>query len=121
MRYLVPAFVLIFGLMTLKEGGAVLFIEGSERQAAGQFVDWVLWFNFVTGFALLALGFGLFKKKSWVRPLAKTVMLLSLLVLTVFLIFIALGGAYELRTLIAMPFRVMIWFGLWYWTSRQKP
>ena len=49
----------LFGLMTLREGGAVLFFDGAARAAAGNFVPFVLWFNFLAGFAYLAAGIGL--------------------------------------------------------------
>ena len=41
------AVAVAFGLMTLKEGGAVLFVDGAGRQAAGSYVPFVLWFNFL--------------------------------------------------------------------------
>ena len=31
-----------FGLLTLQEGGAVLFVDGAARQAAGHYVPFVL-------------------------------------------------------------------------------
>ncbi|WP_147654192.1 hypothetical protein [Vulcaniibacterium gelatinicum] len=37
-----------FGLMTIREGGAVLFVDGAARQAAGHYVPFVLWFNFAS-------------------------------------------------------------------------
>ena len=40
----------VFGLLTLKSGGSVLFIDGDARQAAGHYVPFVLWFNFFAGF-----------------------------------------------------------------------
>ncbi len=38
-----------FGLLTLKEGGSVLFGDTAARTAAGHYVPFVLWFNFVAG------------------------------------------------------------------------
>jgi len=43
----------LFGLLTIREGGAVLFVDGAARVAAGDFVPFVLWFNFLAGFAPL--------------------------------------------------------------------
>ena len=40
---------IVFGLMTIISGGSVLFIE-SARRAAGDYVPFVLWFNFLAGF-----------------------------------------------------------------------
>ena len=34
------AVAVAFGLMTLKEGGAVLFVDGAGRQAAGRLEGW---------------------------------------------------------------------------------
>ena len=45
-----------FGLMTIREGGAVLFVDGAARQAAGHYVPFVLWFNFLAGFVYLVAG-----------------------------------------------------------------
>lgn len=52
--WLFSILALVFGLVTLKSGGSVLFIEGETRQAAGHYVPFVLWFNFIAGFAYVA-------------------------------------------------------------------
>lgn len=41
----------LFGLLTIQEGGAVLFWSESARAAAGQYVPFVVWFNFLAGSA----------------------------------------------------------------------
>ncbi|MDP6882721.1 MAG: hypothetical protein QF830_01170 [Rhodospirillales bacterium] len=48
-----------FGLVTLKSGGEVLFFEGAGRQAAGDYVSFVVWFNFLAGFAYIVAAAGL--------------------------------------------------------------
>src|SRR3989338_8630474 len=40
-----------FGLLTIKEGGMTLIGNEAARAAAGNYVPFVLWFNFVAGFA----------------------------------------------------------------------
>jgi hypothetical protein len=57
-----------FGLLTIKEGGAVLFFNGPARAAAGHYVPFVLWFNFVAGFAYLIAGVGLWLLRCWAVP-----------------------------------------------------
>ena len=52
-----------FGVMTIKEGGAVLFIGGAARVAAGNYVPFVLWFNFFAGFAYVLAGVGIWLHK----------------------------------------------------------
>lgn len=37
-KYLIPGFIVLFGFVTLKEGGSVLFFDGIARQEAGAFV-----------------------------------------------------------------------------------
>ena len=56
-----------FGLMTIWEGGAVLFVDGAARQAAGHYVPFVLWFNFLAGFAYIVAGVGLWMRRRWPR------------------------------------------------------
>lgn len=119
-KYLIPSFIVIFGFMTLREGGSVLFIDGIGRQEAGAFVPFVLWFNFLTGFALVTVGVALFRNSTWVLRVSVAVAALSFLVLAAFLIFVAFGGPYEVRTLIAMPLRTLIWVGIAYWSSRVR-
>lgn len=46
---------ILFGIATIKEGGSVLFTEAG-KQAAGNFVPFVVWFNFVAGFAYVVAG-----------------------------------------------------------------
>ena len=59
-----------FGLLTLQEGGAVLFVDGAARQAAGHYVPFVLWFNFLAGFAYVIAGAGLWLRHRWAVWLA---------------------------------------------------
>lgn len=118
MKFVIPLFCLIFGLMTLKEGGAVLFVDGADRQAAGHYVPWVLWFNFLTGFALLVASGGFWFRRYWTRRLTITVATLSFMILIGFLGLVITGGPYETRTLIAMPLRTAIWTGLACYAAR---
>ena len=50
--FLIRAMSLIavgFGLLTIKEGGAILFGGEAAQASAGNFVPFVLWFNFLAG------------------------------------------------------------------------
>ena len=113
------AVAVAFGLMTLKEGGAVLFVDGAGRQAAGSYVPFVLWFNFLAGFAYVIAGVGLWLQRPWAARLAVAIALASLLVLAAFLLFVMGGGAHEKRTLVAMPLRALIWSGIGWWSWRR--
>ena len=101
-----------FGLLTLKEGGTVLFGGEAARAAAGHFVPFVLWFNFIAGFAYVVTGAGLWWRQRWAVWLAITVAAATLLVFAAFAVHIASGGAWEQRTLIAMSLRSLVWIAI---------
>jgi len=96
----VTIIAVLFGLVTIKSGGSVLFIDGEARQNAGNYVPFVLWFNFTAGFAYLIAGAGLWKQQRWVA---------TLVVFTLLALHILNGGHYELRTVIAMSLRSLVW------------
>lgn len=99
----------LFGLMTIREGGAVLFFDGPARQAAGHYVPFVLWFNFLAGFFYVAAGLGLWFQKTWAARLALAIVAATLLVFAAFAWHAASGGAFEARTVIAMAIRSTVW------------
>ena len=119
-RWLTPVsvFAILFGLLTIKEGGAVLFIDGAARKAAGNYVPFVLWFNFSAGFFYIAAGIGLWRMRRWSARLAALIAALTLLVFTVFGVHAFRGGAYELRTVMAMPLRSLVWLAISYAANR---
>ena len=65
--WIVSVVAVVFGVLTVKSGGSVLFVDGLAREDAGNYVPLVLWFNFLAGFAYLIAGVGLFLEKRWVR------------------------------------------------------
>ena len=99
----------VFGAMTIKSGGSVLFINGEARLAAGNYVGFVLWFNFFAGFFYIAAGLGLWLKKSWAPMLAIAIASLTLVVFAAFGIHVFNAGEYEQRTVIAMTIRSLVW------------
>ena len=99
----------IFGGMTLFSGGSVLFIDGPARAAAGNYVPFVLWFNFIAGFAYILAGVGLFLWRDWAVNLAMLIAVATLLVFAGFGLHIWLGGDYEQRTIGAMTLRSTVW------------
>lgn len=101
-----------FGLLTLREGGAVLFIDGAARQAAGHYVPFVLWFNFFAGFFYIAAGVGLWLRRHWAAWLALAIAAATALVFLAFGVHVALGGTWEQRTVVAMTLRTLVWVGI---------
>jgi len=99
----------VFGMLTLYSGGSVLFIDGAARAAAGNYVPFVLWFNFVAGFAYIITGIGLYLWRLWALLLAVVLAAVTLLVFSAFGLHIMIGGLYEIRTIGAMTLRSMVW------------
>ena len=100
---------IIFGLMTIKSGSGVLFFDGAARQAAGNYVGFVVWFNFIAGFFYVVAGIGLWIKQAWAAKLATIIAILTVLIFAAFGIYILMDGSYEMRTVIAMVLRSIIW------------
>jgi hypothetical protein len=120
---IVAAVAVVSGLLTIKSGGAVLFIGGEYRQQAGNYVPFVLWFNFLAGFAYLAAGIGIWKRQRWAAWLAVVIVAASVSVYVLLGFHIYSGAGYEMRTVIAMGVRCSIWviIALFsYWTILQK-
>lgn len=101
---------ILFGLMTIKEGGAVLLGNETAVAAAGNYVPFVLWFNFLSGFAYIAAGVGLWLQKRWAVWLAVAIAAGIALTFAAFGMHINSGGAYEQRTVVAMSIRTAVWF-----------
>jgi len=99
----------LFGLLTIKSGGSVIFIDGVDRQAAGNYVPFVVWFNFLAGFAYVITGVGLWMQKQWTVRLSIIIAIATLFVYAMFGLYIRDGGLFEMRTVIAMGLRSIIW------------
>jgi len=104
-----------FGLLTLKSGGSVLLDIGGARAAAGDYVPFVLWFNFLAGFAYIAAGVGLWMRRRWGIRLALLIALATVLVFALLAVAILLGRPFEPRTLGAMTLRSGFWLAVSGW------
>lgn len=102
----------VFGLATIREGGAVLLGDEDAVLAAGRYVPFVLWFNVLAGFAYVAAGIGLWFRQRWAAGLAVAIAAATLIVFTALGVHVATGGAYELRTAIAMSLRSVVWLAI---------
>jgi hypothetical protein len=98
-----------FGLLTIREGGAILFGGEAARAAAGNYVPFVLWFNFLAGFAYVIAGAGLWLWYRWAVWLVVVIAAATALAFAAFGAHVYVGGAYEMRTVIAMSARTLGW------------
>ena len=107
--WVITIIAFMFGLLTIKSGGSVIFIDGADRQAAGNYVPFVVWFNFLAGFVYIVAGAGLWLKKQWAAKLSVLIVVATLIVYAIFGLYILGGGLYEMRTVIAMSLRSIVW------------
>ena len=114
------AVAVVFGLATLASGGMALF-GGADM---GKVVPFVLWFNFLAGFAYVAAGAGLALRRAWAVSLAMAIFAATALVFAAFGIHVWNGGPYEMRTVAAMTIRTLVWAAIAhtaYWHLRTRP
>lgn len=102
-----------FGFATIGQGGNVLFGSDAARAAAGQYVPFVLWFNFLAGFAYVVAGLGLWRRRAWAAGLALAIAAGTLVISAAFAVHVATGGGYEMRTVYALALRSLLWLGIW--------
>lgn len=109
---------LIFGVLTIFSGARGLFGGAQQQAALGAYVGFVLWFNFLAGFAYVIGGLGLWRRHAWAFHLSWAIAGATALVFALFGLHMASGGDYELRTVAAMTLRLAIWVGI-AWIARH--
>ena len=98
-----------FGLLTIAVGGSTLLAVAANRAAGRNIVHFVLWFNFVAGFAYVAAAIGLFLWARWAALLSTVIAVATVAVFVAFGLHVWLGGAFETRTVGAMALRSIVW------------
>jgi hypothetical protein len=117
-EWLVGGFAILFGALTVITGGVALFANPATREAFGNVVAFVLWFNFIAGFAYLAAGGGIVARRKWAVPISVGIATATLVVFIGFAIHALTGGLYEMRTVGAMTLRTLAWFAIAAFTIR---
>jgi hypothetical protein len=103
---------ILFGVATLISGGHTLFeLHGTENSAA-KIVPFVLYFNFIAGFAYIITGVGLMLKRRWAPVSAVAITVATTIVFLSLGGWILAGNAYEMQTVVAMSLRTAFWFGV---------
>lgn len=115
----VAVFALVFGLLTIYSGGQVIFGPPAARGAAGNYLPFVVWFNFVAGFAYVVAAGGLLAGQRWAPRLALVIAAATALAFAAFGIFTLTGSPFEMRTVAAMALRTLLWAGI-AWLSRSR-
>ena len=101
-------FGILFGLLTIVSGGSALF-NAAAQEMAGNTIGFVLWFNFLAGFAYVIAGAGLLASQRWAVWLSMAIAAATVLVFIAFGVQVLSGRSYETRTVIAMGFRSLVW------------
>ena len=89
--------------------GDVLFVSEQARIAAGNYVPFVLWANFIGGFLYITAGLLLLLNATQALRISVLIAAYTIAVMIALVVHIALGRAYEIRTLAAMGFRTIFW------------
>lgn len=108
-----------FGVVTIIVGGRTLFGGVEARAAAGNIVSFVLWFNFVAGFAYVIAGIGMLLSKRWAAYLSAAIAVATIAVFIALGIHIFAGLPFEARTVGAMIFRSAVWVAIAVWAWRK--
>ena len=103
--HIAGAAAIAFGLLTLISGGSALF--GAVDM--GAVVPFVLWFNFLAGFAYVIGGLLLMTGHRLALPVALTILIATATVFAVFGWRVFAGDAFEMRTVGAMTLRTLFW------------
>jgi len=109
MNRVLGAAALLFGVLTIASGGRALLGGAEARAALGEVVGFVLWFNALAGFAYVAVGAGLWARRSWTPAAAWLIAAATAVVALAFAAHVWSGGGYEARTVGAMTLRVGFW------------
>lgn len=100
---------LIFGVLTIFSGGNVLFGPDSAQAWAGNYVDFVVWFNFVAGSFYILAAIGLWLGKRWALGLSALIAIATAVVAFGFAFAVLRGVPYEMRTVGALALRFAFW------------
>ena len=115
----VSLIAIAFGLLTLKEGGMTLSGDAQALAAAGAYVPFVLWFNFLAGFAYVIAGAGRWARRRWAAGLSLVIAGATAATFAAFIVLVLAGGAYELRTVVALTLRTLAWAAI-AWVARRE-
>ncbi len=99
-------------MLTIISGARVRFGDAAAQRAAGDHVFFVLWFNFVAGFAYAIAAAGLWMRRRWAVWAALCIAVATMGVFTAFGVHVLDGGSFEWRTVGAMSLRSLFWAAL---------
>lgn len=105
-----------FGLLTVISGGSALFGDIDM----GAVVPFVLWFNFLAGFAYVVAGGLLWRGNALAFPAALLIFVATVVVLLAFAGHVVMGGGFEMRTVGAITLRSVFWAAMVWVAARNR-
>lgn len=107
-RYIIALAITAFALVTLFMSSSVIFDWFGIREMEGNYVPFIVWANLIAAFLYLGSAYGLLKSKRWAFwVLTGTAVILFISVIGLF-VHINLGGSFEMKTVGAMVFRIVL-------------
>lgn len=107
-RYIIALTITAFALVTLFMSSSVIFDWFGIREMEGNYVPFIVWTNFIAAFLYLGSAYGLFKSKRWAFwVLMGTAAILFISLIGLF-VHINLGRSFEMKTIGAMVFRIVL-------------
>lgn len=121
--YILATILAAFGFLTLFLSTSLIFDLFSIRAKQGNYVQIVVWANFISSFFYLFAAYGFVGNRKWTSKLLGISSALLIVAFIGFLIHISSGGLYETKTIGAMIFRITLTmvFGLLAYLLINKP
>lgn len=107
-KYLPAIFLTLFGLLTIYLSGSIIFNLFGMREKQGNYVDFVIWANFICGFIYLGAAYGFIQSKKWTVGVLGLAILLLFITAIAFYNHVSSGGIYKEITFKALIFRFSI-------------
>ncbi len=117
----VAILALVFGVMTVFSGGNVLFGPMKAQEMAGNFISFVVWFNFLAGFLYITAAVGIWLGKSWALPMSIFIAAATVLIGLAFGFQVMQGAEFEMRTVGALILRAGLWTAIAMVLGKAKP
>ena len=117
--WILTSIAVLFGVLTIISGWQVLFGDISYQQSAGNYVLFVVWFNFLAGFVYIMAGSGIWLRQVWAVWLSLIIAVATIIVFAVLGLYILNGGIYETRTIGAMSLRSIVWILIYIFSYRE--
>lgn len=122
-KQVIAGVLIAFALVTIFMSSAVLLDWFDIRAKQGNYVPFVVKTNLTAGFIYLIAAYGFINSKKWSSWAMLSVALLLFYALALFYLHMHSGGLYEMRTLVALIFRILftlLFAGLIYMNSNKK-